>query len=162
MISWHTYPNQVKWALLTWMSLLATMDYSKWHIALKVLKACCSLWLPGIVSEFLFLPYEITLHFFFLRKMQREPDTLTSPVDIHIWFVFKLYTFSFWSQPSEIKPKEKRVWVLVPFSNREDDTSSLISICSFSYFKSHIMFKFIWCFISISVKKVVYLYVSVF
>ncbi|KAL2307809.1 hypothetical protein Nmel_000791, partial [Mimus melanotis] len=37
------------------------------------------------VKSFFFLLYEITLHFFFLRKMQRGPDTLTSPVDIHIW-----------------------------------------------------------------------------
>lgn len=101
-----------------------------------------------------FLPYEITLHFFFLRKMQRGPDTLTSPVDIHIWFVFKLYTFSFSSWPLKTKPKEKNIWVLVSFSNGKDEMSSLPSICHFShYFKLHTMFKFIWYFISINVKR---------
>lgn len=136
------------------------MDYSKWHIALKVLTACCSLCLRHIMSGFFFLPYEITLHFFFLRKMQRGPDTLTSPVDIHIWFVFKLYTSSLSSRLLKTKPKEKKPFGFwFHFLMERMKLPSFLSIWSFShYFKSHIMFKFVWYFISINVKKVVYFY----
>lgn len=104
-------------------------------MALKVLTACCSPLLATtlVISFFFFFFFhEITLHFFFLRKIQRGPGILTGPVDIHIWFVSKLCIFPFLLCPL----KTVLFGVCVNFT-REQMMLCLLSINSFrgQYFK---------------------------